>query len=80
MSKVATQKDVLYGLEYLGQELCRWPNPGGKTPAWSLEPGGRNGVKVPPHVADKVRELPNVVASGESNHGEVRYVWQRTAA
>lgn len=73
---VATLKDVLYGLEFLGQELCRWPNPGGRTPAWSLEPGGRNGVKVPHHVADKARENASVVAAPASNFGESRYIWR----
>lgn len=75
MSKIATLKDVLYGLEYGNQELCRWPST--KSPSWSLEPSG---VKVPHHVADKVREAPEVVRAPSTRFGEDRYVWQRRAA
>lgn len=74
MSKAATLKDVLYGLEFAGAQLCRWPTSGPlNKSAWSLEPGG---VKVPGHVADKARECGHIVASALSKHGESRFVWE----
>ncbi len=77
MGKTATEKDVLYGLEYLNQQLCRWPTakPGSK-PAWSLEPGG---MKVPVNVADKIALSPYVVTVPTSRYGEARYAWKQSA-
>ncbi|MDB6035985.1 MAG: hypothetical protein JWM16_6323 [Verrucomicrobiales bacterium] len=74
MSRAATLKDVLYGLEFDGQQLCRWPG-GGK--AWSLEPSG---AKVLPHVADKALASGFVVNAPTSKFGESRYQWQGRAA
>lgn len=76
MPNCATLKDVLYALSYADARLCRWPNPGGKTPAWSLEP---NGLKVLPNVAQSARRYGLVLAEGESKFGEQRYRWKTAA-
>lgn len=76
MAKAATLKDVLYGLEFGRQQLCRWPNPSGKGAAWSLEPGG---IKVPPDIANKALMSGEVAKLVEQRFGETRYGWKAAA-
>jgi hypothetical protein len=75
MAKSATLKDVLYGLEYGKQQLCRWPSH--EPAAWSLEPGG---VKVPADIANKALMSGAIVRVAAQRFGEDRYEWQRAAA
>lgn len=76
MANAATVKDVLYAMEYMHQELCRWPQYGAGRAAWSLEPSGQ---KVAQHVAYQARLSPCICGSPVSRRGEARYMWKAAA-
>jgi len=77
MAKAATVKDVLYALEYTGDQLCRWPAKAGGRASWSLL---QSGAKIAPQVADEVRGHASVYALESTPYGEARYAWQAAAA
>jgi hypothetical protein len=72
MGKALTLKDVLYGLEFDRQQLCRWPTQA-KAPAWSLEPSG---AKVAASVADKICMMGITSRVPDTKYGESRFVWK----
>lgn len=77
MGKPVTVKDVLYGLEYMGQELVRAPaSKPGAAASWSLQPSG---AKVADAVATAARNNSSIVPA-PSHPGESRYRWQGRAA
>jgi hypothetical protein len=71
MPTETTVKDVLYALEYQGEELRH----GGMK--WSLHPSGR---KVSERVASHVRAYGEVVPVSGQSLSDQRYCWQKSAA
>ncbi len=76
MAKTATLKDVLYALEFMGAELCRWPasNPASE-PTWKIEPSG---LKVPARIAEEARKH-NIVRVDGTGFWIERYRWRAVA-
>lgn len=67
MAKAATIKDVLYALEFLGEQLVRYPpEPPKRNTTWLLP---KSKVNVPQDVVDKIRQNSNLVAIDDFRFG-----------
>lgn len=69
MAKDVTAKDVLYALQYMGDELIRTPIRDGKA-EWRIK-STRAAVKE--RVADEVRSNPNVISIQDLARQVVRW-------